>query len=202
MADETPGQNPQPQGDIPAFQFSPKKVDDSWKEEARREREAAAKALEAKRAPVAAPPAPVPGAGPAVPTTAAHPDDTTDAEGQAPAPAGKPQSPQEQQQTKIFLNFVQTMAQQMLMQLGEMENPYTGQAEVDIQGARYTLELLAVIAIKTKGNLNDTENNALNGVLQELRGHYSAVTQEMQRQMAAELAQQGARRPGPGGTLR
>ena len=31
---------------IPAFKFSPKKVDDSWKEEARKEREAAAERAE------------------------------------------------------------------------------------------------------------------------------------------------------------
>jgi hypothetical protein len=202
MADETPGQNPQPQGEIPAFRFSPKKVDDSWKEEARREREAAAKAVEAQRVPATPAAAAAPAAKEADAPAGAESEDAAPVPADSGAPAGKTQTPQEQQQTKIFLNFVQTMAQQMLMQLGEMENPFTGQAEVDIQGARYTLELLAVIAIKTKGNLNETETKAINGVIQELRQHYSAVTQEMQRQMAAQMAQQGARRPGPGGTLR
>src|SRR5438105_202567 len=62
--------------EIPAFKFSQKKVDDSWKEEVRREREAAARAAAAQR-PQAASAAPAPaapaneprpqGSGPAAP---------------------------------------------------------------------------------------------------------------------------------------
>jgi hypothetical protein len=134
--------------DIPAFKFSEKKVDDSWKEEARKEREAAAKAAVPHRAPAAA--------IPAAPASAGSPNVApkgTVGEALPPeTPAEKAQSPLEQQQTKIFLNFIDGLAQQALMQLGEMENPYTGQAEMDLQGPRYTIELLSVIMTKTKGN--------------------------------------------------
>ena len=191
--------------DIPAFKISEKKIDDSWKEEVRREREAAAAraaAQQQKAAPAASASAgstPPSGkvtfdeaASAAAPAQSAQTDQASSEAASAAAAtnaAGKPASPIEQQQTKIFLNFLEGLAQQALMQLGEMENPYSGQQEVDIQGARYTLELLATIQNKTKGNLNDSESKALNGLLQDLRATYAALAQEMQRQMAAQLVQ-------------
>ena len=193
--------------DIPAFKISEKKIDDSWKEEVRREREAAAAraaAQQQKAAPAASASAgstPPSGkvtfdeaASAVAPAQSAQSDQADQASSDAASAAatnaaGKPASPIEQQQTKIFLNFLEGLAQQALMQLGEMENPYSGQQEVDIQGARYTLELLATIQNKTKGNLNDSESKALNGLLQDLRATYAALAQEMQRQMAAQLVQ-------------
>ena len=187
--------------DIPAFKISEKKIDDSWKEEVRREREAAAAraaAQQQKAAPAASAPYDAgsnPPAGtvtfddPAA-TAAGAPGQPDHAPADVQAAAGsaaKAPSAIEQQQTKIFLNFLEGLAQQAMMQLGEMENPYSGQQEVDVQGARYTLELLATIQHKTKGNLNDAESKALNGLLQDLRATYAALAQEMQRQMAAQL---------------
>ncbi len=190
---------------IPAFKFSPKKVDDGWKEEARKEREAAAAARAAAAAKAAAPSTPVPSdAASEMPIAAKDGKDPAPAAPSAAAsdmPPVKPQSPIEAQQTKIFLHFIDGLAQQALMQLGELENPYTGQAEMDIQGARYTIELLAVILAKTNGNLNDTEHKALTGVLDDLKTHFAAIAQELQRQMAAQAMQKGTMRPSPGGKI-
>lgn len=179
--------------DIPAFKISEKKVDDSWKEEARREREAAAKAAVTLSKPPA-PAAPAAAAAPSAAGTPAAPE-----KGEADEPLSKEKA-LEQQHTKIFLNFIEGLAQQALMQLGEMENPYTGQTEMDLQGARYTIELLSVIMAKTKGNLNETEQKALSGILHDLRTHFTAIATEVQRQMQAQAAR-GAKRPGPGGTV-
>ena len=202
MADPDEKKSDEKREDIPAFKFSPKKVDDSWKEEARKEREAA-RAAASPRPPAAhaAPtdaPAVAAEAGGAQPAASGTPADSA---GDA-APPAKQLSPIEQQQTKIFLNFIDGLAQQALMQMGELENPYTGQAEMDLQGARYTIELLAVILAKTNGNLNETEQKALTSVLHDLKTHFATIAQELQRQMAAQAAQKGAMRPGPGGALR
>lgn len=201
MADPDEKKSDEKKEDIPAFKFSPKKVDDSWKEEARKEREAARAAASPRPAAVPAAAAEVPASATeagAQPAAGAAPADSTSET----APPGKPQSPIEQQQTKIFLNFIDGLAQQALMQMGELENPYTGQAEMDLQGARYTIELLAVILAKTTGNLNETEQKALTGVLNDLKKHFATIAQEMQRQMALQAAQKGAIRPGPGGAIR
>ena len=196
--------------EIPAYKFSQKKVDDSWKEEVRREREAAARAATAKERAHAAPPAQTPPSAASTPPAAKQsaaqanvaPKGTVSDAPAGDAPVEKAQSPQEAAQTKIFLNFIDGLAQQTLMQLGELENPYTGQAELDLQGARYTIELLSVISAKTKGNLTETEQKALTGVVQDLRTHFAAIAQEVQRQMQAQAAKGGAKRPGPGGTVR
>lgn len=202
MANSDEKKSDEKKEDIPAFKFSPKKVDDSWKEEARKEREAARAAASPRPAAVPVAPAEASASSTeagAQPAAGAAPADSA---GDAAPPAGKPQSPIEQQQTKIFLNFIDGLAQQALMQMGELENPYTGQAEMDLQGARYTIELLAVILAKTTGNLNETEQKALTGVLNDLKKHFATIAQEMQRQMALQAAQKGAMRPGPGGAIR
>ncbi|MCY3020164.1 MAG: DUF1844 domain-containing protein, partial [Planctomycetota bacterium] len=135
----------EPKDAIPAFRVSDKKVDESWKEEVRREREAAAKAAGDAAARTEAPPA-APGAG------------KREAAPQAPATSGAaPEKPAqmgpEQQQSKVFMTFLAGLAQQALMQLGDIQNPFSGQQEVDLQGARYTVELLNTLRAKTKGNL-------------------------------------------------
>ncbi len=184
--------------EIPAFRFSEKKIDDSWKEEARREREAAARAAQA--GPQRAKPN-APGAEPAPANPAEQPAQSAE----APAPAQKPkaQSPAEQQQSKIFMTFLGGLAQQCLMQLGEMENPYTGQAEVDMQGARYTIELLNALQAKTQGNLSEEEAQGLTATIHDLRLRYVEIANELQRQVQAQMQKggPGGVRPGPGGTV-
>lgn len=194
--------------EIPAFRITEKKVDDSWKEEMRREKLAAARAEQPQAPRETARPAA------ATPAPASAPEGGAVAkdEGSPPAkPAAKPAgTPQEQAQTKIFMSFLAGLAQQALMQLGEMENPYTGQAELDLQGARYTIELLNTILAKTKGNLTQEEEESLAGTIHDLKLRYVEIANEVQRQMAAQMQKGGpggpagpggAMRPGPGGSI-
>ena len=207
--------NEEKKDEVPAVRFSEKKVDDSWKEEVRREREAAARAAAGKPEPRKASPAPAKAPAsaesPAAPTAkAADADDLEEAEeaGEAaPDPNAPKLSAAEQQQSKIFMNFLAGLAQQTLMQMGEMESPYTGQREVDLQGARYTIELLATVQNNTNGNLLPDEATALKEALHDLKIRFVEVTQEMQRQMQAKAAGGpgglggGGLRPGPGGSI-
>ena len=211
MADDTQPTDT-PKEEIPAFRISPKKVDDSWKEEIRREREAAAKAAAAKMAPPPpSPAAPATDASAAeAPQAAAGLDGDVESEGDMPSappqPAATPLNKAEQQQSKIFMTFLGGLAQQALMQMGEIESPFSGQREVDIQGARYTVELLNVIQIKTRNNLTADESAAIDEAIQDLKARYVEVAREVQRQMAAQAQKAGVpgmpgMRPGPGGTI-
>ena len=194
----------EPKDEIPAFRISPKKVDDSWKEEARREREAAAKGQPARPGPDAARPAPA--ATQAAPSGKA-PAARAEHAAEKAAPEKPAQTAAEQQQTKIFMTFLAGLAQQALMQMGEIESPFSGQREVDMQGARYTVELLNTIQIKTKGNLTPDEAQSLDEAIHDLKMRYVEVAQEVQRQMQAQMQKAGApgagggRRPGPGGAI-
>ena len=75
-----------------------------------------------------------------------------------------------------FPVFVNSLAAQALMSLGVVENPITKKQEKDLDQAKYTIDLLAMLEEKTKGNLSDQEQKLLNQVLYDLRMRYvSAV---------------------------
>lgn len=161
--------------EIPSFRFVEKKVDTSWKDEVRKEREAAAQE-------------PAPSSGPEAGKEAE--------EKPGRAPAGAPAKGE--QPSRIFMNFLAQIVQQGLMQLGAVESPFSGRREVDLEGAQFTIELLAALQDKTKGNLVDQEKRMLGEALRELQLHYVEVAQAVRQQM-----QKQAQDPkGPGGPKR
>jgi hypothetical protein len=92
--------------------------------------------------------------------------------------------------------LVQSLYMQALLQLGGATEP--GQPpQVDILGARQTIDMLTVIAEKSKGNLTDAEDKLTQSALFELRMGFLEVTQAIARQ----AARQGAPGvpPAPGG---
>ncbi len=92
--------------------------------------------------------------------------------------------------------LVQSLYMQALLQLGGATEP--GQPpQVDILGARQTIDMLSVIAEKSKGNLTDAEDKLTQSALFELRMGFLEVTQAIARQ----AAKQGAPGvpPAPGG---
>jgi hypothetical protein len=92
--------------------------------------------------------------------------------------------------------LVQSLYMQALLQLGGANEP--GQpAQVDLLGARQTIDMLAVIADKSKGNLTDAEDKLTQSALFELRMGFLEVTQAIARQAARQGAP-GAP-PVPGG---
>jgi hypothetical protein len=62
-----------------------------------------------------------------------------------------------------------------LMQLG-LAAPQGAKSEVDLMGARQTIDTLSLLQEKTKGNLTPVEENMLQNVLYELRMAYLEVT--------------------------
>jgi Domain of unknown function (DUF1844) len=92
--------------------------------------------------------------------------------------------------------LIQSLYMQALLQLGGATEP--GQpAQVDLLGARQTIDMLTVIAEKAKGNLTDAEDKLTQSALFELRMGFLEVTQALARQ----AAKQGApgMPPAPGG---
>ena len=65
-----------------------------------------------------------------------------------------------------------TMASQALLFLGEIENPFTGKKEQDLEQAKYTIDMLQVLREKTAGNITPDESKLLDGVLYDLRMRY------------------------------
>lgn len=123
------------------------------------------------KAPAAAPP---PGVGPAQ---------------AAPPPANGPQGPQgpkgpggpppaDEEVPIPFAAFLQSMAQQALMQLGMIPFP-SGTRQLDLEGARDTIDVLAMLRVKTRGNLAAEEDRAFEQILYELRMTYLDVAERV-----------------------
>ena len=94
-----------------------------------------------------------------------------------------------------FEQLVQSIYMTAMMQLGAAAHEGQ-QPQVDILGARQSIDMLGVLAEKTKGNLTLEENHLLDSALFELRMAFLEITQALARSAAAK-APVGAR-PGPG----
>jgi hypothetical protein len=70
-----------------------------------------------------------------------------------------------------FATFVLSLSATCMIQLGEIEAP---DAQLDLVGARHTLEILQVLDTKTRGNLSGEEERVLGHVLADLRRRYLA----------------------------
>ncbi len=96
--------------------------------------------------------------------------------------------------TMDFQQIVQSVYMTTILQLGGGTEP--GQApKVDLMGARQSIDMLAVLAEKTRGNLTTDEQRLLESALFEVRMAFLEVTQALAR--SASARQPGG--PGPAG---
>jgi hypothetical protein len=79
-----------------------------------------------------------------------------------------------------FERFLASLYMTAMMQLGLMRQE-SGQPQVDIIGARQTIDTLSLIGSKTKGNLTSAEETFLQNSLYELRMAYVEVTNALAR---------------------
>jgi hypothetical protein len=86
-----------------------------------------------------------------------------------------------------FERFLASLYMTSMVQLGLMRQQ-GGQPQVDIIGARQTIDTLSLIAEKTKGNLTAAEEQFLQNSLYELRMAYVEVTNALARPPQAEPA--------------
>jgi len=87
--------------------------------------------------------------------------------------------------TMTFERVIQSIYMQALMQLGGAAAPGQ-QPQVDLLGARQTIDMLAVLAEKSTNNLTPAEDNLLQTALFELRMGFLEVTQALARQAAQQ----------------
>lgn len=79
-----------------------------------------------------------------------------------------------------FERFLASFYMTAMVQLGLMHEQ-GGQPRVDLIGARQTIDTLALLQEKTKGNLTAAEENFLQNCLYELRMTYVEVTNALSR---------------------
>ena len=71
-----------------------------------------------------------------------------------------------------FSGFILSLAHTAMMHLGAVPDPVTGQSKRDPELARHTIDTIAMLEEKTKGNLSPEEQKLLANTLTELRLAY------------------------------
>lgn len=119
-----------------------KRVDESWKEQAEREKR----------------------------TVGAGGEHQVGAR-QAPEAGGAPQTDEGLPEARFDL-FLQGLAMEALIGLGDAPHPVSRKQEANLPHAKYLIDLLGILEEKTKGNRTVDEDRLLSDVLYQLRMRY------------------------------
>jgi hypothetical protein len=99
----------------------------------------------------------------------------------ASAPAPEKEKKQESKSTEAerpplpevnFNSLIFSLSSSAFFNLGEIADPQTGQRQKDLPLAKHSIDILAMLSDKTKGNLDDEEQKFLDNILAELRIRY------------------------------
>jgi Domain of unknown function (DUF1844) len=71
-----------------------------------------------------------------------------------------------------FNSLIFSLSSSALINLGEIADPHTGQKQKDLPLAKHTIDTIAMLQDKTKGNLNPEEQRFLDTILADLRWRY------------------------------
>ena len=72
----------------------------------------------------------------------------------------------------LFLQLVLGLQQAAMVALGKLMNPMSGKLERNLDAAKNTIDTLAAIDARTRGNLESDEQRVLTQVLTDLRMNY------------------------------
>ena len=76
----------------------------------------------------------------------------------------------------LFVNLVMIFKSAAMQQMGKVVNPLTGQVERNLEQARFSIDTLAMLRDKTRGNLSEDLTKLLDSVLLELRMNFVEET--------------------------
>ncbi|MFZ0084914.1 MAG: DUF1844 domain-containing protein [Candidatus Acidiferrales bacterium] len=169
-------------------------VEQERRDEEAAEKKAASQAEQKAKAAAAAPKSPAPGVGagpgdarPAAQAAGGHgliaPDGSQQLVGEdagGDAAAGG----EEHSTSRSFQMLVDFLTRNAAAMLGGMADPRTGQAFVDLEGAREVIDMLDALREKTRGNLSKEDDNLLIEVLGSLKLTFMEISKAAAEQMA------------------
>src|SRR5512132_3658872 len=88
--------------------------------------------------------------------------------------------------TQRFIEFVMMHAQNAALFLGQIPNPRTGEAEINLELARMFIDQLEMIQEKTRSNLTNEETTELRNALSHLQMAFVEASGTAQPQRAAQ----------------
>lgn len=87
-----------------------------------------------------------------------------------------------------FVNFLSSLATNAAASLGAVPHPATGQRALDLDSAKYWLDILSMLKEKTAGNLHPKEQRLLDGLLTDLRMQYVHLVRATEEKLKAQAA--------------
>ena len=72
----------------------------------------------------------------------------------------------------LFLQLVLGLQQALMIGLGKLMSPMSGKIERNLEAAKNTIDTLAAIEARTRGNLEPDEQRVLTQVVTDLRMNY------------------------------
>jgi hypothetical protein len=112
------------------------------------------------------------------PTREETPPEASPAEPETQKPSGEPEGDPEVPPID-FSAFVLSLSSSVLVHLGEVPDPITQEKVKDPTTAKQTIDVLAILEEKTRGNLTDSEKNLLENLLADLRLRYLKAIEYM-----------------------
>lgn len=74
---------------------------------------------------------------------------------------------------QYLFQLVLSLQMAAMQNMGKIMSPITGKIERNLEQARVSIDMLGMLADKTKGNLNNEENKFLSNILHELRLNFT-----------------------------
>jgi len=99
-------------------------------------------------------------------------------------PDAAEQNTEDQQSSRSFQMLVDFLTRNAAAMLGGMADPRTGQAFLDLEGAREVIDMLDVLREKTRGNLAKADEDLLVEVLGSLKLTFMEISNAAAAQMA------------------
>lgn len=103
------------------------------------------------------------------------------------------------QHKDLFAGLVMMMSQSALLHLGKLVNPATGKAEVKLEYAQESIDMLDMIEAKTRGNLDAGEAKMLKETLAYLKINYVETSQQPPKDTPAAAAPEESSKVPEGG---
>jgi len=71
-----------------------------------------------------------------------------------------------------FNSLIFSLSSSALLHIGDIADPQSGEKKKDLPMAKYSIDIIAMLKEKTKGNLTDEEQKFLDNILADLRLRY------------------------------
>jgi len=99
----------------------------------------------------------------------------------------------------LFMHLVSMLAMSAIQQMGKLVDPGTGKAEINLEAAQATIDMLDMLEARTRGNLDAEETRLLKDTLMSLKMNYveSQDKKSEVRDQRSEVSNQKSEDGGP-----